>query len=792
VPTTPESRREARVIELRALGSLSVRGSDGSELHGLIVQPKRLALLAYLCIATPYGFHRRDALLALFWPESDEEHARAALRKGLHVLRRAVGETAIVSRGEEDVGVDGQAVWCDASAFREHIDDGRLDRALALYRGDLLPGFFLSGLPAFEQWLESERSKCRELASVSAQRLAADLESHGKLDDAVAWARTAVTLSPSDERVLRRLLELLDRVGDRTGAIAAYDDFVRRVAAETEIEPSTETQRLVRRIRAGANGSARQPATPPDPQVPITGHLDAPSIRPVASSMAIEWAPRSAWHRKAVLGAAVFAIAAAGAGTTWWARQTPQSPRNRIESLVVLPFENLSSDPAQEYFADGMHEAIIDQLGRIGALKKVISRTSALRYRHSEKSVHDIARELRVDAVVEGAVLSADGRVRINVQLIDGSAEVRLWGESYERDAIHVLALQSAVASAIAEEIRITLTAEEHARLRGDRVVKPEAYRLYLIGNFKLGKQTEADFREALRYFQQATEIDPAYAAAYAGAAMAYIELGSWASSLPPDSVYHPAKAAALAALARDSTLAEAHIALARVKQLFEWDWSGAEAEYQRGIALNPNATYAWLTYANYLMSMGRFEQVVTISRHALDRDPLSPIAYNHLGWALDHLGRDAEALEQYRLALALAPEWHNLYLRLAEYYVMRGKFDEAARNAAKAESLLGAAGPPAWLAQVGYTYARAHRRTDARRILNAMNVRATREYVPPVFFAFVYLGLGENQKALDFLERAYERHDVLLVWLKVRRHLDPLRDEPRFRDLMRRMNFPS
>ena len=574
--------------------------------------------------------------------------------------------------------------------------------------------------------------------------------------------------------------------------MAAYEDFVRRVAAETEIEPSTETQQLVGRIRAGANGSAVRVAAPSDPQLPKTRHLDASSTRPVASLAAIERTPRRVWHRKALVGAVVFAIAAAGAGTSWWARETTHSPGDRLESLVVLPFTNLSSDPAQEFFADGMHEAIIDQLGRIGALKKVISRTSALRYRNSGKSVREIARELGVDAVVEGAVLSADGRVRINVQLIDGSSEVRLWGESYERDARHVLALQAAVASAIAEEIRITLTVEDHARLHSDRVVKPEAYRLYLIGNFKLGKQTEAAFREALRYFQRATEIDPAYAAAYAGEAMAYIELGSWASSLPPDSVYRPAKAAALAALVRDSTLAEAHIALARVKQLFEWDWAGAEAEYKRGIALNPNATYAWLTYANYLMSMGRFEQVVTISRQALGRDPLSPFAYNHLGWALDHLGRDDEALEQYRLALALAPEWHNLYLRLAEYYLMRGKLDEAARNAAKAESLLGADGPPAWLGQVGYTYARANRRADALRVLNAMSVRATREYVPPVFFAFVYLGLGENQKALDFLERAYERHDVLLVWLKVRRHLDPLRDDPQFQDLMRRMNFPS
>jgi TolB-like protein/DNA-binding SARP family transcriptional activator/Tfp pilus assembly protein PilF len=779
------------VIELRTLGSLSIRGSDGAELHGLMVQPKRLALLAYLCVATPRGFHRRDALLGLFWPESDEEHARAALRKGLHVLRRAVGETTIVSRGEEDVCVDPQAVWCDAAEFRKHIDEGRLDEAMALYRGDLLPGFFLRDGPAFERWLESERSRFRELASVAAQRLSADLESQGKLDGAIPWARTAVALSLTDERVLRRLLELLERVGDRTGAIAAYDDFVRRVAAETEIEPSTETQQLVGRIRAGAGGSAVHLATPSRLQLPKTGHRDAPRTRTTASLTAIQWTPRRALHRKALLSATAFAVVVAGAGTSWWARETTQLPGDRIESLVVLPFENLSKDPAQEYFADGMHEAIIDQLGRIGALKKVISRTSALRYRKTDKSVEQIAHELGVDAVVEGSVLSADGGVRITVQLIDGATEKRVWGESYERDLRHVLALQAEVARAIAEEIRVTLSPADHARLAGARVVKPEAYQLYLIGNFKLGQQTESAFREALQNFRQATEIDPAYAAAYAGIAMAYIELGSWASSLPPEAVYQQAKAAAMAALERDSTLAEAHIALARVKQLFEWDWSGAEAEFQRGIALNPNATYAWLTYANYLMSMGRFDQVVTITRRVLERDPLSAFAYIHLGWALEHLGRDGEAFEQYRTLLALAPDWH-AYLRFAEYHVMRGERDEALRNAVKAESLLGPTGPPAWLAQVAYTYARTNRRADAERILRVMRVRAAREYVPPVVPAFIYVGLGDKEKALDFLEQAYQRRDILLIWLKVRKHLDPLRDEPRFQDLMRRMNFPN
>jgi serine/threonine protein kinase/tetratricopeptide (TPR) repeat protein len=469
----------------------------------------------------------------------------------------------------------------------------------------------------------------------------------------------------------------------------------------------------------------------------------------------------------------------------------PPPTAGPIRRLAVLPMENVSGDPEQEYFADGMTEALIADLAKIHSLR-VISRTSSMRYKRSGKPLPQIARELGVDAVLEGSVLSSEGKVRITTQLIRGDTDEHLWAESYERRLEGVLDLQRLLARAIAEEIQVTLSPEDTARLTAPASIHPEAYQLYLKGNFQLGKGTESSFRHAVEHYRQAITIDTTFAPAYAGLAVAYIDLGSWASSLPPAAVHAEARSAALEALERDSTLAEAHIALARIKHLFEWDWAGAEASFRRGIELNPSSTHALIIYENYLISMGRFEESVTIGTRTLERDPLSTGTYLHVGWALEYLGRDTEAMEQYQKGLELAPEDFGLNLVLAEFCVHRGRLDEASRLTERAENLLGAGGSPTWLALLGYIYARANRRIDAVRILNELETRAKGGYVPPNARAGVHIGLDQREKALELLEQAYAKRDVTMVWLKVRRVYDSLRNEPRFQDLLRRMNFPA
>jgi len=481
---------------------------------------------------------------------------------------------------------------------------------------------------------------------------------------------------------------------------------------------------------------------------------------------------------------------AAARGRATWGKAAPRSESRRIESMAVLPFENLSANPSQEYYVAGMHDAIMGELARIRALR-VASRTSVAPYRGSGMTIPEIARKLKVDAVVEGSVLSAGDTVRVHVELIRATPrEERVWGQTYDRAERDVLALHSEVARAVAEEIRIELTPEERSRLRKSRTVDPEAYRHYLVGNFHLAKNTEAAFRQALEHYDQAIAIDPAYAPAYAGKAVAYLELGSWASSQPPSAVSAQAKTAALTAIERDPMLAEGHVALARVKQLFDWDWLGAEAEFQRGVELNPKAMYALMAYGNYEVSVGRFERSAAIGRRATELDPVYADAYFTIGLALCQMGRKEEALREFDKAVELAPNDLSPVLELAQIYGELGRHHEAYEHAERVERALGGLGPPAWLARLGSAYALAQRTADARRILDQLAARTG--YVPPTCPAVILAALGEIETAVDLLEQAYEKRDVIMVWLKVRHHFDPLRADPRFQDLLRQMNFPD
>jgi TolB-like protein len=463
----------------------------------------------------------------------------------------------------------------------------------------------------------------------------------------------------------------------------------------------------------------------------------------------------------------------------------------QITSIAVLPLENLMGDSEQDYFVDGMHDELIANLAKIGALK-VISRTSAMRYKGTDKSLPEIARELGVDAVIEGTVRRAGNQVRITVQLIEAATDKHLFAESYQRELRDVLALQSDVAQAIAREIKVAVTPEEEVRLARARRVDPEAYQLTLKGNFQLTGLSEEAFRNALENYQKAIEIDQNYAPAHAGLAFAYLELGSWHSSLSPEAIHAQAKEAAERALELDDTLAEAHIALAQIKQLHEWDWTGADSSFKRGVELNPSSTGPRIGYANYLTAMGRFEESIAFGKETLRIDPLSPAAYNELGFALAHAGRSDETLEQYQKGLELVPNFPQSHALLAGFYLRRGMTEEAFAQVRKVESLLGGTMSPTYMGGLGHIYGMAGQPTEALNILNQLKKRAEKEYVPASALADIYLGLGNTKQTLQLLEQAYADHDVVLVWLKVGWRYDPLRSDPRFQDLLRRMNFPE
>jgi len=459
----------------------------------------------------------------------------------------------------------------------------------------------------------------------------------------------------------------------------------------------------------------------------------------------------------------------------------------RIQSIAVLPLENLSKDPEQEYFADGMTDELITNLAQISALR-VISRTSAMQYKGTKKSLSEIARELRVDAVVEGTVMHSGDRVRITAQLIEASTDHHLWAASYDRDLQNVLSMQEEVTRAIVSEVRVKLTAQEQARLASMHPINPEAFQLWLKGRYYWYKLNPEGLQKAIEYFQQALEKDPTYAPAYAGLADSY-NLLAFFNVFPPREVMPKAKAAAVKALELDDNLAEAHVSLGWAGFTYDLDWPAAGKHFERAIVLNPAYPLAHSYYSLYLGALGRPEEGLTEAKRALDLDPVSP-AINHYVIVQLYLARRFdEAIEQCRKTLELDPSFTPVHGTLAEVYSAKGMYREALAEYEEYSALSG--GSPRSTAFVGYAHARLGQRSQAFRVLEQLRAASKQKYVPALSFAIVYVGLGEKEQAFLWLEKAYDERTNSLAYLKVQATWDPLRSDPRFADLVRRIGLP-
>jgi serine/threonine protein kinase/tetratricopeptide (TPR) repeat protein len=460
--------------------------------------------------------------------------------------------------------------------------------------------------------------------------------------------------------------------------------------------------------------------------------------------------------------------------------------RKRIRALAVLPLANLAHDSEQEYFVDGMTEALIADLAKIQALR-VISRTSVMRYKSTDKSLPEIAGELNVDAVVEGSVLRVGPRVRINAQLIHAATDTHLWAESYERDLQDVLCLQSEVARAIAREIRVAITPEERRRLASALRVNPEAHEAYLKGRFHWHKLSPEHLETALGYFQLALEKEANYALAYVGIAYVWLSRAD-TGVVPPCEVIDKVKAAALKAVELNDKLSEVHELLAAVKYICEWDWPGAEKEFRIAIRLNPNSAETRLFYSHFLLVTGREREWKPEIERALELDPLNFFIQCFFGWHLVYLRRHDEAIEHLQKVLRMEPNFPAAHQGLWGAFYQKGMHEEALDEAKNFFTLLGdheiAEALEPGRATGGYFEAMRH----AARILAA---RAEHTYIPALRIARLYAHAGCKDYALQWLERACEQHETPLVHLGVGWDWDSLGDEPRFLDVLRRINYP-
>ena len=459
-----------------------------------------------------------------------------------------------------------------------------------------------------------------------------------------------------------------------------------------------------------------------------------------------------------------------------------------LDSLAVLPFVNANADPNSDYLSDGITETLIDRLSEIPNLK-VMARSTVSRYKGANLDPQAVGRELNVRAVLTGKVLQRGDSLTVSTELMNVADGSQLWGEHYNRNLADLLAVQEDVSQKVPAKLRLQLSGEAKARFAKRSTENNVAYQLYLEGRYSWNKRSEEGFRRAIEYFGQAIEKDPNYSLAYAGLADSYVLLGEYRLALGQE-VFPKAREAATQALAQNDTLAEAHTSLADVKVDYDWDWPGAEQEFRRAIELNPDYPTAHQWYAEFLSEMGRHQQALAESALAQKLDPHSLIISASIGKILFEAGQSDAAIEPLHKTLESEPNFTHAHSYLAKVYLRRGMFAEAAAEFERAATLSG--GVANYLGGLGHTYARAGRASDARKVLEELKERSKQRYVSWRDIAVIYAGLGDKDQAFACLEKAYELRDSGLVFLKVDPLFDPLRSDPRFQSLLRRIGLPE
>jgi eukaryotic-like serine/threonine-protein kinase len=547
---------------------------------------------------------------------------------------------------------------------------------------------------------------------------------------------------------------------------------------------------LPRAARGGEPGAAATTLDAPAAAVALARaraavpvQAPAPAVDVAAAARGGRWPRRRRWLLAGVLG---LALAGAGGGLGWRAGRPP-APEGLIR-MAVLPFANLTGDPAQEYFTDGLTEGMISQLGRLSPDRlAVIARTSVNQYKGTSKSVRDIARELNVAYLLECSAARSGNRVRIDARLIDARDQTPVWARSYDQEIKDVLALQGEVARAISAEVRLTLTSEQQVGLRGARTLNPAAYDAYLRARNGFEGDADDSYRRATALYEQAIKLDPEFAAAHAGLAQVYSMYQ--VSDARFDELGPKAKAAALRALELDPDLPEAHVALASNLLKFDWDWAGADKHFRRALELDPNSPDAHRWYGQYQQAAGRLAEAIALRKRAVELAPFSLNTNRVLGQSYYYARRYDEAIRQLQASLALEPGSSPLpvFRFLALAFAQLGRHDEAMAQAVKGGD------HPEHLALVGYLHARAGRRPEALAAISRLQQKATAGYVPAILFARVYAGFGKQDQTetLTWLEKAFSERHKDLIFLRVDPHWDAIREDPRFEGLCGRVRIP-
>lgn len=771
----------APMLSLQLFGGILLKDGDGL-VNGPASHRHRLALLALLA-AHREGLSR-DKLLAYLWPERDARSGRSLLKQGVHVLRRALRDDAILAAGDELL-LNAEVVRTDLIEFEEAIAAGDPARAVQLYRGPFLDGFFLRRAAEFERWVDRERARLADAYAAVLEGLAEEAEAGGDYARAsVSW-KTRAAHDALDSRIALRLIRALDASGNRGAALQHAANHEQLLRGELGVEPPPELRAMIERLR-------REPGRAPLPPASL-----APDIPALPRAPLLVRAKPVSRRRRMVLVLTLVALATA-ASAAWWgdrhvssqsAKRAGEVSRSMPRTIAVLPFDNVDRRADDEYISEGLTQELTRALSRLKSVR-VVSRASALSYRGDRRDLRALGHALKVGTVLAGAVQNSGARLRVRARLVNVADGGELWSETYDLSATDLTSVQHDIALRIATALELELTPGERDRLGRPGTRSQEALTLYLRGRYFANQRTPTGYRRAITYFERAIATDTAYAAPWTGLAAVYSQQGM-AGQISPQDARQRTRAATLRAVALDDSLPETHAVLGSYLHVFDWDSEGAEREFRHAIELDPNSAIARYYYGNLLRTVGRLDEAVAQQVTAIELDPLVPAFSETLAFTLLCAGRTDEALTRVRTGLELDSTYWRAHAVLGYAFEVTDHYVDAIREYERANQL---AGPSAHrtTGDVVRVLARIGRQREARRLLATLQASAARENIYEPAVATAFHELGDDAKAFDWLEHAFRQRHPSLRFLPCDLRFGSMSVDPRFLDLLRRLRLPG
>lgn len=749
---------------------------SGEPVTGRAAQGRRLALLAVLVLARGRAL-TRDKLIALLWPESPADRARHQLSDTLYILRAAVGEELIRSTGDE-LALHGDGIVSDVWRFERLLDEGRPEEAVQLFTGPLLDGFHLPDAGEFEHWLDAERARLGHRYVTALEKLAEEAERRGDFAAGLGWWRRLAAHDPYSGRIALRLMRALEAAGDRAGALRHARAHAALLQDEFDAKPDTDVQAFAERLRV------EPPArTAPEP----AARLRAPAVqREPGPAPAPMPAPRR-WPARMYATPAIALLLLLALALVHSRAAAPPRPR----SVAVLPFVNMSADPENTYFSDGLSEQILTALSRIEGLR-LAARTSSFAFRGTGLDARAIGDTLGVEAVLEGSVRKEGTRLRVTAQLIDAANGYHIWKGEYNRELKDVFAVQEEIAHAIAAALEVRVT----RRGKGERVRRAPslaAYDLYLRGLFLRNRLTPDALQKATELLDRTIELEPEFAEAYAAKA-SVIAPRIYFGYMPREEGLRAMRPAVARALELDPQLGEAYAALGVLELFFEWNWEGADRALRRALELNPSDAHAWHMLANYMRVMGRTSEAIDARARGVELDPFNARTIFLLGADYAAAGRMDEVLTHYQRALRLDPT-NALALGLgpelpatpAWVYLRQGRSREAVDEFIRVATLREATAGE--LDAMRAAFARGGMPAFWRQWLE-MDLRQSGNKPDPLRMAKSWLVIGDTAQAFDWLDRAYDQRNPGLIYLRDSAFRNLL-SHPRMSRILAGLSFP-